>query len=147
MAFFWKYVRILDAASKCMRFRVQDAIMWPIIFFFLRPWTQECHVQWTQETWKRNNKIVCFYANLLRLICCVDQSGESRYRKANLGIENARVRCQMLVSVCHDNGYKFQNVQARGWPGGGGGGSGGPDPSEFFSTQFLCQAICTQRIP
>ena len=31
--FFRKYVRILDAASKFMRFRVQDAIMWPIIFF------------------------------------------------------------------------------------------------------------------
>ena len=42
--------------------------------FFLRPWTQECHVQWTQQTWTQNNKIVCFYANLPRPICCANQS-------------------------------------------------------------------------
>ena len=43
--------------------------------FFLLPWTQECHFHWAQETWTRNNKIVCFYSNLPRPICCADQSG------------------------------------------------------------------------
>ena len=52
----------------------------------------------------------------------------------------------MLVSVCHDNGYKFQNIQARSWPGG----SRGKDSSEILkgyfhesceSVHFLCVCV------
>ena len=66
-AYFGRGVQI-HAFPRPGRYHVTDHI------FFLRPWTQECHVQWTQATWTRNNKIVCFYANLPRPICCADQS-------------------------------------------------------------------------
>ena len=33
--------------------------------FFLRPWMQKCHVQWTQQTWTQNNKIVNYFDAIL----------------------------------------------------------------------------------
>ena len=72
LAYFGRGVQI-HAFPRPGRYHVTDHL------FFLRPWTQECHVHWTQETWTRKNKIVCFYANLLRPICCADQSGYAAF--------------------------------------------------------------------